>query len=367
LVKAFLRLVNEFTRTPFLLPYFRPNMKNRSTFWQAFFRYKIHHILFWLVYFVFWVSFYQTMYTFWRVVINTILYAIFNMIAFYTVVYYLFPVYLNRRRYGLFLLFAFATIVACSAMLAAGLLINMNVAGAKINYSFGQTFIVTFMSTSAMTGILASAKLIKGKIQSDRTNQQLEQQRLETELQYLKAQVNPHFLFNAINSVYFLIRKDPEKASETLIKLSDLLRFQLYDCSDEKIPFEKELEYLQNYMALEKLRKGERVKVEFATEGNLSGFQIAPFMLIPFLENAFKYVSNYADYPNTIRVEFLRSNEKFTARFFNTHESLPPGAVGGIGLKNVKRRLELLYPDQYELTIEEKPDTYFVTLSLKIA
>jgi len=152
-----------------------------------------------------------------------------------------------------------------------------------------------------------------------------------------------------------------------LIKLSDLLRFQLYDCSDEKIPFEKELEYLQNYIALEKLRKGERVKVEYTAEGQLGGFQIAPFLLIPFLENAFKYVSNYADYANTIRVELFRTHDRFTARFFNTHENLPRNTVGGIGLKNVKRRLELLYPDQYELTIEEKPDTYFVTLSLKIA
>ncbi|WP_159453755.1 sensor histidine kinase [Ohtaekwangia koreensis] len=335
-------------------------MRLKTNFGQAFLRYKVHHILFWVIYFVFWLSFYQRVYPFNLVFINTVLYTVFNASAFYTIVYFLLPKFLNKQRYALFFLSTALALIIFSGMLATGLYLNMTGVPEMYKFNFGQAFVYGFMSTFSMVCMLGGAKLIRDKILSER-------QRLETELQYLKAQVNPHFLFNAINSVYFLIKKDPDKASETLIKLSDLLRFQLYDCSDEKIPVEKELEYIQNYIALEKIRKGDRVHVEYSSEGMMSGFLIAPFMLIPFLENAFKYVSNYPDFANTIRVKLLRTDSQLVVTFFNTHENLPRNTVGGIGLKNVKRRLELLYPDQYQLAIEEKPGTYSVTLSLKIA
>jgi LytS/YehU family sensor histidine kinase len=200
---------------------------------------------------------------------------------------------------------------------------------------------------------------------ADRTEAAVRGKRIEAELQYLKAQVNPHFLFNAINSVYFLIKKDPEKASETLIKLSDLLRFQLYDCSSDTIGIDQELVYLENYMALEKLRRGERVTVEYRREGELRGFQLAPLMLIPFLENAFKFVSSHTDRPNIIRVVLSREGEMFRASFFNTYEKLQRNGVGGIGLKNVTRRLELLYP-KYTLDVRDEHDTYSVTLTIPL-
>jgi LytS/YehU family sensor histidine kinase len=217
-----------------------------------------------------------------------------------------------------------------------------------------------------MVGLLSGAKLIVEKIRSDRANRIRDKQRLEGELQYLKAQVNPHFLFNAINSVYFLIKKDPDQAAETLIKLSDLLRFQLYDCSGEKIAIEKELEYLHNFIALERIRKGEKLNVRLEQHGNLSGFELSPFMLMPFVENAFKHVSTGGK-ENSISIVLERENDKLLARIENTTERTVPQDVGGIGLKNVRRRLELLYPGLHALDIRENDVQYSVYLSLTIA
>jgi two-component system LytT family sensor kinase len=335
-------------------------MKSKSSLGQVFLRYKLHHILFWIFYFVFWLSIYSRSYPFPLLLVNTTLYAVFTAASFYLIIYVLLPRYLNKRRYLAFFSLSTIVLVVFSAMLGAGLYWNMHDYVTQYKIQYVQTSLYGFISIFSMVCMLGGAKMFSDRLRSER-------QRLEAELRYLKAQVNPHFLFNAINSVYFLIKKDPDKASETLIKLSDLLRFQLYDCSDEKIPVEKELDYIQNYIELEKIRKGARVKVEYSCEGNMSGFLIAPFMLIPFLENAFKYVSNYADYANVIRVKLVRTETEFLATFMNTHENVQRSEVGGIGLANVKRRLELVYPNQHHLRIDEQRDTYTATLSLKVA
>jgi LytS/YehU family sensor histidine kinase len=222
------------------------------------------------------------------------------------------------------------------------------------------------MGIVMMVGLLSAAKLIFEKIRTERANRLRDKQRLESELQFLKAQVNPHFLFNAINSIYFLIKKNPDQAAATLIKLSDLLRFQLYDCSDEKIAIEKELEYLHNFIALEKIRKGEKIKVNVEQHGNLSGFELSPFLLIPFVENAFKHVST-GQKENIISIILQRENNTLTARIENTTEKKVAQVVGGIGLQNVRRRLELLYPDLHKLDIHENDAEYAVSLSLTIS
>jgi LytS/YehU family sensor histidine kinase len=311
---------------------------------------------------------YKALYPFYLLLINTLAYALFHAVSFYVSAYWLFPLFFRRRKYVWLVLSLLATVIASSLLLALALYSNVeNHAPQFKSFTYLQAFSMAFFSTLTMAGMLLAIKIVRDRIGEDKQLRKFEQQRLETELQYLKAQVNPHFLFNAINSIYFLIKKNPDQAAETLIKLSDLLRFQLYDCSDEKIPIEKELEYIENYMSLEQLRKGNRVTVEYVKEGNLSGFLIAPFLLIPFLENAFKYISNYPDLENLIRVKLVRDGERFTASFFNTHEDLIRNEVGGIGLKNVSRRLELLYPKQYDLRIKGTSETFTVTLSLDLA
>lgn len=305
----------------------------------------------------------------WGLIIVVSVYFFFQAIAFYATAYYLFPKYLYNQKFGLFfLLFAILVLALSVAQGYTLYLLFMDRPGVPKEYTnFSNMMQYSFMSIVTMVGLLAGAKLIIEKVRNDRANRVKDQQRLESELQYLKAQVNPHFLFNAINSVYFLIKKDPNLAAETLIKLSDLLRFQLYDCSDEKIAIEKEIEYLNNFITLEKVRKGEKVKVQVDFQEGLSGFYISPFMLIPFIENAFKHVSTVTNGENRISICLKRKDNDLIATIENTTEKILKHEVGGIGLKNVKRRLELLYPESHQLSLLEDEEKYCVNLSLRIA
>ena len=302
----------------------------------------------------------------WGLILVTGVYFIFNAGAFYITSYFLFPKFLYKEKYGQFFFWFGALIIALSVGLTYSLFaLFKDVDGFATD--FQSMFQFSFVAIATMAGLLAGAKLFADKIRSDRKGRIREKQRLESELQYLKAQVNPHFLFNAINSVYFLIKKNPDQAAETLIKLSDLLRFQLYDCSDDKIAIEKELEYLNNFISLEKIRKGEKVKVNIEQQEGLSGFHIAPFLLIPFIENAFKYVSNFNNAENKVGIKFHYEADQFKAHIENTTDNVMKNDVGGIGLKNVRRRLELLYPGKHDLSIRDKDGKYSVQLSLTIA
>lgn len=322
----------------------------------------------WIVYFAFWIFIYKDYYkSLISVAAVTGIYFVFTAIAFYVAVYYLLPRFLYNSRYAMFFVLFFLLLLICSSGLATTLYLIFRQYSPEVESNIKGVFSIALVSIGTMVGVLAAIKLVVEKIRSEQVARQLEKEHLASELQYLKAQVNPHFLFNAINSVYFLIRKDPDHAAETLIKLSDLLRYQLYDCADDKIAVEKEIEYLKNFIALEKIRKGEKVKVKFEQEGVLSGFEIAPFLLIPFFENAFKYVSNFSTRENAIGITLKREQDQFSATIVNTTDNVMSNGVGGIGLRNVKRRLELLYPGRHRLEIADEAGRYSVNLSLTIA
>lgn len=333
------------------------------------YRYKLHHILFWLVYYVGWVAVYRSFYAqLSDLLLVTLVYALAHSTMYYSTQYLFIPQLLKKRRIVLFILAflgllifsVFAIYFGIQFILGSDLIKTFGVAMLPVLISFA-------FSNLFMTAVLIMTKALLDYIRNHRTEERKEKERLEAELQYLKAQVNPHFLFNTINSVYVLIKSNPEKASETLIKLSDLLRAQLYDFSHDKITIEQEISYLQNYIELEKLRKGEKLRVEFNKSDSLQGFKIAPLMLMPFLENCFKHVSSQPGQPNTIKVDLGMRDRKVKAVFFNTKEDearTSENLPGGIGLKNIKRRLELLYPGAYKLDIKNTPDTYQATLIL---
>ena len=324
-------------------------------------------MLVWVLYYAFFFVLYKDLYTnLWYLLIVISVYFVFNSTTFYITAYYLMPRYLHTGKYAKFAL----GFIACVLLFSLGLSVFIYYLLREYSPQFENKlflYLIALLTISTMVGGLSAVKLLVDKIKGDRKARDVEQQRIESELQYLKAQVNPHFLFNAINSVYFRIKKDADAAAATLIKLSDLLRFQLYDCSDEKIAIEKEVEYLNNFVALEKIRKGEKIKVDLVSSSSLQGFYVAPFMLIPFLENAFKYVSNFSANENKIIIKLWREENIFYAHFFNTTDNLVRSDVGGIGHKNVKRRLELIYPGKHQLEILEKPGTYKVMLSLDVA
>jgi LytS/YehU family sensor histidine kinase len=192
-------------------------------------------------------------------------------------------------------------------------------------------------------------------------------EKAEAELNFLKSQINPHFVFNSLNSVYFLIDKNNKEARESLHKFSDMLRYQLYELNGDKIPIEKEVSYLKDYVDLQKLRKDDRYSVEFTSSPSVKGFSVEPLLLVPFVENAFKHISHYPDKKNFIKLSLHRENGRFNFSIENSKEPAKSTEThGGIGLANVKRRLELLYPGKYSLNIRDENDTYKAELSLKL-
>lgn len=196
----------------------------------------------------------------------------------------------------------------------------------------------------------------------------LEVEKLSTELEYLRAQINPHFLFNSINTIYFQIDKQNNAARETLNKFSDMLRYQLYECNPDKIEIEKEIKYLDGYVNLQCLRMSENYEISFVCSENLNHFSIPPLLLIPFVENAFKHVSSWADKKNQITIHLSSDKGLFNFSTINTiDKSISAITNGGIGLKNVRRRLELLYGDKFTLDLKKTSDTFYVNLQLPIA
>lgn len=196
--------------------------------------------------------------------------------------------------------------------------------------------------------------------------QKIKIENLNTEINYLKAQINPHFLFNSLNTLYVQIDQKNSEAKRTLEKISEMLRYQLYECNNDTISMEKELEYIGSYIELQKLRKENNFDITYHYDEGIKVFRVAPLLFIPFIENAFKHLSNFTDRKNIVRVEMKKQNGKIVCTVFNTSCASPKNNHEGIGLKNVKRRLELLYPDKHELSVEHEPSSYKVTLTLEL-
>ncbi len=195
----------------------------------------------------------------------------------------------------------------------------------------------------------------------------MEIEKLSSELEYLKAQINPHFVFNSINTIYFQIDKQNIHARESLSAFSEMLRYQLYECNGHEIAIEKEIIYLENYVELQRIRKDENYNISFIVDDNLKGFTISPLLLIPFVENAFKHVSHYPQ-KNQVRIAIGKHQNNLEFSVLNTKEKKAmTNGHAGIGLKNAKRRLELLYKDRHKLVIDDAQDSYEVNLSLQIS
>ncbi len=213
--------------------------------------------------------------------------------------------------------------------------------------------------------IFLSADIIYKGYLDEQRNRQLEKEKLETELSFLKSQLNPHFLFNALNNIYVLIEEDKEIATETLLKFSSLLRYQLYECRENITDVSRELNFIRDYTELEQLRSSDSVKVSFENSVT-KPFNLAPFLLMPFVENAFKHVSRDGNNVNYIKINSELNTDTFTFSVMNTKISEGMRQNNGIGLSNVKRRLELLYPRNHELIIASENGTYNVTLRLYV-
>lgn len=208
--------------------------------------------------------------------------------------------------------------------------------------------------------------LLNYVVDQEKRQQDKQKERLQSELSFLRSQISPHFIFNILNSIVYLIRTKSDLAEPVTLKLSDLMRYMLYESENEQIALGKEISYLQNYIELQKVRFEEDVDVRFHVEGSPAAQRIEPMLLIPFVENAFKHGVGMVVDP-IITVD-LTINEQ--ALLFSVINKITPETAQnrdgspGIGLKNVQRRLELLYPEAHQLSIKNENGWFEVTLSV---
>jgi two-component system LytT family sensor kinase len=334
-----------------------------------FIRYKLHHIVPWVLLFGIWYFLrYQDYATWHRAFWITLIKVVDLAIMVYVANYVLLPKLLYKKRYGWFTL-SFISMILTSSLL------KMQIIG-RIMHSAAMMDLTHDLKTRIYDNVIPHFFLVIAgvafKVMYDHSRMQqrlveMAREKAEAELSFLKSQINPHFLFNSLNSVYFLINKENPEARQALHKFSDMLRYQLYEVKGTRIPIEKELGYLRDYVDLQKLRKDENYTVEFTCSQEVKGFSIEPLLLIPFVENAFKHISHKPGKTNYVKLDMNRSNGHFNFSIENSKELERTTELhGGIGLNNVKRRLELLYPDKHKLSIDNNDNTYKVDLELKI-
>ena len=218
-------------------------------------------------------------------------------------------------------------------------------------------------SCYAFIVFLASDWFIKQK-----RTQELEKKNLQSELAMLKNQINPHFLFNTLNNIDSMIKKNPDCASQSIVELSEMMRYMIYEANVEKVPLKKELDYIDNYLHLQKLQYGNAELVEYTVSGDSEHIEIAPMLFISFIENAFKHCTN-KETKHAIRFSFLLDAHQICFEAMNIADktqTISKDKTPGIGLDTIKRRLEIMYPQQHDLQIIEKNYLFCVSLTLKI-
>ena len=295
-------------------------------------------------------------------------YLIFITADFYAVNNFIVPKFLYKKKYFLFVL-TIVMVIALSSWLRALVALQMNrhFFHVALTTDFSTLYLNSLINISLWVLLITIGKMLADRIQTHRQLELLEKERVKSELDYLKAQINPHALFNSLNTIYGHIDKTNQVARNILLQFSELLRYQLYDCEAEKVNLGEEMDYIKNYIAFQRLRKDEKLMVNFKIENIDSRLKIAPLLLVVLIENAFKFVSNFSDKENKICIRIITRGNILHSSFMNTKELPQAGNTknsNGIGISNLKRRLELLYNNKFELTTNM--DNAFYETHLKI-
>lgn len=209
-------------------------------------------------------------------------------------------------------------------------------------------------------------KLFKYWFKKQQEWMQAEKEKITAELQLLKAQVHPHFLFNTLNNIYSFSLENSSKTPELILKLSALLSYMLYDCSKDEVRLEKEVEIMKNYIDLEKERYGNNIDISWMVAGEVNGKHIAPLLLLPFLENAFKHGTSEQVEKPWLSVDISANEDIVKCKIINSKNVNGSGKNGGIGIQNAMKRLEIIYPQKHELKINDEGNFFVVSLMVDL-
>lgn len=344
-----------------------------SRLYKTFTKYNLHHIVLWLVYFLFWVYVISPGVTKVDYFINSAVIVSIHIMVSYFNIYFLFPAYLLKRNYLLYFV-AIGLSISLATFIEAGIFLVLDTIALeeKAGLLSLRFLLTTAMAITYTTAITMSLKLVKHWYEKERLAKQLSKLNTETELKYLKSQINPHFLFNSLNSIYALALQKSDLAPDLILKLSDILRYILYEGSEKKVSLDQEIKYLKSYLELEKVRHGKRMELSIDIEGNTETQEIAPMLLIPFVENSFKHglskdrASGYVNVSVQVQEHDLHFEIKNSKPKNGSEIKKQKNYQGGIGLVNVKKRLNLLYPNKYKLNIGGTETEFKVELDIKL-
>jgi hypothetical protein len=331
----------------------------------------IQHSLFWVVLFLLYsvVEVMVTHHPFFYTVSNNVVRLILLGMAVYYNVYRLIPKYLANKKfiwYVGFLLLTIFIVTPLEAFLIYAKSSNYPEMQTEVLNNLNSYFVPNFFVLSTSTVV----KITVDWYTNIREKQELVTETMQSELRFLKSQINPHFLFNTLNSLYALTLKKSDLAPDIVLKLSEMMRYMLYECNEKWVPLSKEVNYIANYLELERIRQGNRVDISYEVQGLVSDQKIAPLMFIPFIENCFKHGLGNQISKGFVNIRLDVQGNEIDLRIENSKAEAMPRQLhprsGGIGLVNVRRRLELLYPNRYKLNVEDTPTTYTVKLYLKL-
>ena len=281
-------------------------------------------------------------------------YAIIIMAVIWINHFVLIPFFLDKKRY-----FSYSILLLGSILLVAYL------KGYETDGWLGVSKFFFFLIYTTGTGM--AAFFLRRNIIIQRENDEKEKLQKEMELNYLKAQVNPHFLFNSLNSIYSLSRQQSPETPDVVMQLSELMRYQLESSKKGTVLLKEELEFIENYLLLEEKRLSKRCTIEFLIEGDVLGLKVSPMLLIPFAENAIKHGAQSTNEQSTIDISVSIKNTTLHFCVDNSKPSIVPEVKReGMGLENVKRRLNLLYPNSHLLEIGDEEKVYRVKLSIDL-
>ncbi len=290
-------------------------------------------------------------------------------LPFYFIAYFLLPRLLWRGQKTLFWL-------SCAAVFLVVLFIRLKWTHWYWYWQMGHSFDVPLSKVSknlfrdyAVIGFAVALKVIRDWDRKDRLTIQLQGEKRDAELQFLRAQIHPHFLFNTLNNLYGLALKNAPQTPDSILRLSGLLDFILYECNAEKIPVQKEITLIGQYIELERLRFGERLNLVFNHDTPPENALVAPLLLLPFVENAFKHGAGNTNGEVFVKIDLRIDGKNLWFQVENSNSPNGKSASGGskgIGLRNVEKRLQLLYPDRYLLHKTESTDVFLISLELRL-
>lgn len=332
----------------------------------------LQHALFWVCHVVFYALLYGSFEeNYKQTFLQEIVYLPGKMALTYFVLYILLPKYLLPGKYVDF----FVWLIGSSFLIG---IVQRYIAfnfdyplyfplGLNDPFFFFPKIVKMFVAIYPVTFIAVAIKLLKFWYANQQAQQVLIQERLEAELKFLKTQIHPHFLFNTLNNLYALTLKKSDRAPETVLKLSELINYMLYECTGDDVLLDKELKFIANYIDIEKMRYGDKLDVDIRICGEAHERRIAPLILLPFVENCFKHGASESLQHAWVKVTVDLQESLTLLKVENSKNGKHEGSTKpGIGIQNVKRRLDLLYPRRHELKIINGEETFLVILTIHV-